>query len=544
MTSKPNVALRVRRDGLTWRIEPAGDVSGTVSEAERATAMAGVNDRLTEMASRLSGHPETWRLELIKSAFTSGRTSPGLAHAFVIRAMASPGESHVIVGSADEVSAFAIAAALRGAGASVTGQTLSRLVTALSAVAALPAGLAAAGLAALRARRWPSRLPAGIRVAVAVHAEAVKRTGHILKILPTLDPDTTALIVIGWPVMRFDAVRQLLADHGWTGPVVRCLDPFAIMAGLPRALLLALAGPRAILAGDRRPAWRDQVAAMFRIALGAAGSAWWDRQATRPGVVVYGHNGLADTVLMERAQQASGARTVHWMHGTSAGRIYDGVSDLCVHQCGHDARWHDRLGGYGRNISFPAARPAFRQGGSGWVVLTNFTHPDYAFYPSVGPGHELALMEVVAAAAAKAGVAPDAVVWKPHPIFFQVEPETRRRVTETLAAHGFRLWPQEDRDFSRCAAFETIITTPSGAALDVLKLGRLPVMAAFHPVDPDHMLSCFPLRSGDARALLRDIATAADASAAEVLFDQTWRSIGPGRTPAFSEIVEAAQGAS
>ena len=541
MSQEPNVGIRAVRSGAAWRLDHRPATAPTITDEDRALAAAAVNDLLTEMNGRLAGRPDVWRLELIKSAFTSGRTALGLSRAFAARAMASPDTSHEISGPAPEISVFAIAAALRNAGAGVVGQGVERLKTALTALAAVPVGLGAFAIAVVRARAWPTRLPEGTRVVVAVHAEVVNRTGHVLKILPTLDPATTAVVIIGWPTVGFEAARALLAERGWTGPVVRSLDLAGAIAGLRQALTLALAGPGAILAADRRPGWRDQVAAMFRIFLGAAGAAWWRGQTASPDVVVYGHNGLSDTVLTERAQQASAAKTVHWMHGTSAGHIYDGVSDLCVHQCDHDARWHDRLGGYGRNISFPAPQPAFRQGGEGWVVLTNFTHPDYAFYPSVGPAHELALMDLVAAAAARAGVAPDAVVWKPHPIFFQVEPDTRRRVTGALQAHGFRLWPQQGRDFTGCADFETIITTPSGAALDVLKLGRLPVMAAFHPIDPDHMLSCFPLRSGDADGLLRDIAAARDPVVASELFESTWNRIGPGRTPDFTEIVQAAR---
>lgn len=542
MSLEPNVGIRAVRLRAAWRLDHRPATSPTITDEHRALAAAAVNDLLTDMSSRLASRPDVWRLELIKSAFTSGRTALGLSRAFAARALASPDQAHDIAGPAAEISVFAIAAALRNAGAGVVGQGAERLKTVLTALAAIPFGLAAFAITVARARAWPRRIPQGTRLVVAVHAEVVNRTGHVLKILPTLDPATTAVVIIGWPTVGFEAARALLAGRGWTGPVVRSLDLAGAIAGLPRALALTLAGPGAILAADRRPGWRDQVAAMFRIFLGAAGAAWWRGQTASPEVVVYGHNGLSDTVLTERAQQASGVKTVHWMHGTSAGHIYDGVSDLCVHQCEHDARWHDRLGGYGRNTSFPAPQPAFRQGGEGWVVLTNFTHPDYAFYPSVGPAHELALMDLVAAAAARAGVAPDAVVWKPHPIFFQVEPDTRRRVTEAIEAHGFRLWPREGRDFAGCADFETVITTPSGAALDVLKLGRLPVMAAFHPIDPDHMLSCFPLRSGDVDGLLRDIAVARDSVAAGELFETTWRRIGPGRTPDLAEVVQAARG--
>lgn len=524
-----------------WRLTRPTPGAATITDNDRAQAAIEVNDLLGQMVTRLADRPEVWRLELMKSAFTNGRTTPGLSRAFAQAALADPDRPHATTGPAGEASAFAIAAAFRNAGAPVAGRGPVRFLIGLSAWFAGMLGLSAFGWVTLRALNWPSRLPQGIRTAVAIHAEVVNRTGHILKILGDLDPESTAIIIIGRPRIGLGSVRALLRERGWTGAVVRCFDMGAALRSLPTSLRLAAAGPGAILEGDYLPSFRDQIASMFRIFLGAATADWWGGQAARPGVVVFGHNGLSDTILLDRAQQQSGARTVHWMHGVSAGRIYVGVSSLCVFQCGHDARWHDKLGDYRRNMSFPAPKPAFRQGREGWVVATNFTHPGYTFYPSVGPAHELELMDLIAVAATRSGVSPDQVVWKPHPVFYLVEPETRRQVTEALARHGFRLWPEEDRDFSRCADFETIITTPSGVALDVLKLGRLPVMAAFHPIDPDHMLSCFTLRARTVDGLMEQVALAKDPARAPAIFDATWSAIGPGRTPSFDEIVQAAR---
>lgn len=533
------VSIRASRRSGRWRLTVGPPGPDAITDQDRAQAAVEVNDLLGVMVARLAVRPEVWRLELMKATFTNGRTTPGLSRAFAARALAEPDRDHVMTGPAGEASVFAVAAAFRNAGAAVAGQGLRRALTGLRAWTALLLGLAAFGWVTARALNWPSRLPPHIRIAVAIHAEVVNRTGHILKILADLDPATTAIIIIGRPKIGLGAVRALLRERGWTGPVVRCFDLSSALRSLAQSIRLAAAGPRAIGEGDYLPAYRDQIASMFRIFLGGATAVWWRDQTARPEVVVYGHNGLSDTVLLDRAQQAAGARTAHWMHGVSAGRIYVGVSSLCVFQCGHDARWHDELGDYGRTLSFPAPRPTFRQGGSGWVVMTNFTHPGYTFYPSVGPAHELELMAVVAEAAARSGVRPDQVVWKPHPVFFLVEPETRRVVTEALQAHGFRLWPRDDTDFARCADFETIITTPSGVALDVLKLGRLPVMAAFHPIDPDHLLARFTLRAGDAGGLLEQIAIARDPVRAADLFDATWRGIDPGRTPSFAEVVQA-----
>lgn len=521
-----------------WRLKRRTAAHATITDDDRALAADSVNDLLAEMLDRMDGRPEAWRLELMKAAFAEGRTTLGLARAFVERAKADPGRPHQLAGRDTEASVAAVAAAFRIAGEHVAGEKLRRLLVASQALAAMVLGLAAYVIVLIQALSWPSRIPKGARVGIAVHAEAVNRTGHILKVLPDLDPDTHSLIIIGRPQIGLGATKRLLQGRGWRGEVVRCFDLPSAVRGLPQGMRIAVAGLGAIVGADYLPTFRELVASMFRVFLGAAAAAWWDLQTTHPEVVVYGHNGVADTVQLDRAQQRSGTRTVHWMHGVSAGRIYTGVSDVCVFQCGHDARWHDRIGGYGFNTSFPAQRPAFRQGSKGWLVATNFTHPGYTFYPMHGPGHELRLLEMVAQAADRAGVSRGDVVWKPHPVFYQVEPEVRARVIAAIEGYGFQLWPVDDRDFDRAADFETIITTPSGVAVDMLKVGRLPIMVAFHSIDPDHLLSCFPLREGDVDGLLAAVGAARDPVRAQALFDQAWTAIEPGRVPEFDEVVE------
>jgi D-Tyr-tRNAtyr deacylase len=66
-------------------------------------------------------------------------------------------------------------------------------------------------------------------------------------------------------------------------------------------------------------------------------------------------------------------------------------------------------------------------------------------------------------------------------------------------------------------------------------------MAAFHPIDPDHMLSRFTLRAGTADGLMERIAEARDGPRAQAVFDATWSAIDPGRTPGFDEIIQAAR---
>jgi hypothetical protein len=277
---------------------------------------------------------------------------------------------------------------------------------------------------------------------------------------------------------------------------------------------------------------------VFRILLGT-GSAWrWRRAGQGAQAVVFGHVGRADTILPEAAMQAMGAKTVHWMHGVSTGINFQGVSDLCVVQSQHDARWHDALCHYGRNAGFPLPEPELRRGGGdGWAVLTNFTHPAYPPFALLGAAHELALIAIVGEMVARAGDDPAGVMWKPHPVFYQADPATRRLVSDALDRAGFRLWPNERTDFDAVLACRTIITGPSGVALDVLRRGRMPVMAEFAPMDPAHSLACFPLRGYDAHSLAQAVAQIDGPAREADLIHHTWQAIGPCREPSLDEVL-------
>lgn len=545
--SRDTILTLERRPG-GWRIRrSAGNASVSavnlaIDERARAEAGRAITHRLDAMRVQMSDEPEAWTQELTMTAFTHAMTAIDAGERFAATARAGPGAVFRMRGEAFELSTEVVEAALLRAGEVVEGVRRRRIVAALMLAGSTAAAAALHLGVALREWRWPHRFPTDHRVIVALHGEMTNRTGHVRAALRDLDPATATVAVVGRTDLSPAAMRALLHTHGWQGPVVLARNLSSAFGAVPRAISLALRGGRAMRAAGYRPDSRELTGILLRMFQGVAAARWYRRQHGNGDVALYGHSGRADTMLLERAQQACGARTVHWLHGLSAGHIFSGGSDLAVFQCARDAEWHRRLGGYRRTISFPIEKRPFRTGvdGGGWLVLTNFTHYGYTFFKSAGPEHEERLIDVIAQAADRNGLPRAMVTWKPHPIFFQSDPATRARISARIADAGFILWPPEDRDLARAAQFESVIATPSGVAVDLLRLGLLPVMAAFHETDPGQVFSAFPLIAGDAEAILASLEIARDAARAKPLFDETWDIVGPGRTPSIVEIAAAA----
>src|SRR5690606_10008897 len=121
----------------------------------------------------------------------------------------------------------------------------------------------------------------------------------------------------------------------------------------------------------------------------------------------------ADTTLLELAQQATGQQTWHVVHGVSAGLNFTGRSSVAVFTCAHDARWHERLQGYGRCMHLPVPLPAPVAGASGLLLLTSYAHRMNMECRLSGTRAEEAVLQGVSGAAARLGEA--TLQWRPHP---------------------------------------------------------------------------------------------------------------------------------
>jgi hypothetical protein len=244
--------------------------------------------------------------------------------------------------------------------------------------------------------------------------------------------------------------------------------------------------------------------------------------------VVYGHTGLADTSMLEAAQQACGARTVHWVHGVSGGWNFVGYSDLGLFRCGYDAIVHRGLPGYGMTASIDLPKPV-RSGreGTQWLLLTNYAHPTNPFSGHSAINLEVATVRLATDAARRSGVDVGDLIWRPHPMFWSMPSEIIKRVMADTAATGIRM-PQPNDPAPMFKTFRTVLCTPSTAALEVLCEGILPVIVAPHRLPEASAYSAFPLHVADAETLVRAIADIGDAEAENRLYDEAWRRIAPG----------------
>ncbi|MDO9337784.1 MAG: hypothetical protein Q7T61_15425 [Caulobacter sp.] len=372
-----------------------------------------------------------------------------------------------------------------------------------------------------------------VPMVAAMHGEISNRTRHLIAALASGRPDAPILL-LGRPQLERAAFRQALSQAGVTGPLVRPFDMASALAALPAIMRRLAEGARHVGAADWRPAARDLAAICFRVMLGETHARWVARHAPQgPRTVVFGHTGVADSHLLERALQARGARTVHWVHGVSLGLNFVAGSDLGLFQCGSDARWHQALGGYGQAASLPAEPPAPAAGGEGWLVLSNLVHPMNAEFRRHGVAGEAALLEAVAAAAGAGRK-----VWKPHPILDSLDPSVRQAIEARAAALGFSRWPAAD-GLARAAEFGVVVATPSTVALDVLKLGVLPVLFGGGGLDPASALAQLPLKADSAAGLTA--AAACQIAARADLFAAAWTAIAPGRAPTLAELAALAR---
>jgi hypothetical protein len=372
-----------------------------------------------------------------------------------------------------------------------------------------------------------TRAPAAADIIRAIHGERSNRTRALLPPAVPVDPATTYLI-LGRPRA---SLARLAAELGLAA------DPRAVLfrAGSWSAGLASLRTlPRLFgegVASLRRtpvlPAWSELVTICYRMQMGACHAVWWEAAGIRAGCILYGHTGLADTTALELAQQAGGARTVHLVHGISAGWNFTGYSSLGVFQCGFDAEWHARLPNYGATSFPPTEMPSARPGGSGWVICSNLLHPMNPALASEGAAPELRLLDLVAAAARLAAHPPARIVWKPHPTFRTLAPAIRDAALARVAELGFEVW-DEAEGLPALADYRTVLTTPSTVALDAMRLGKLPIVVSTDGDVPETVIGAFPRGGQDAASLAREIARLESAPTFLGEFQRVWRGVGPG----------------
>lgn len=502
-------------------------VATVAPDSAEVAAPAQTSPVPSKAATRPAPEPSVWELELERTRSALERADVARLEAFCERCLSEPARLHAMDVPAGEAWRSAVMRALARRGARVRGLATERWTLRAHCVCGAAAGLGVLADTLLRAMRERSAPLPPSRVLAAIHGERSNRTRHVIAALRAASSNAPVL-VLGRPRLPLGRVRAMLREEGLAhNPVTRPYDPRTLVRAIGRWPLHAADGTRAVLAHTSRPTVAELARLFYRVLLGDASAEWWRRGGARAECVIYGHTGLADTTMLELAQQRDGARTVHWVHGLTAGRQWIGRSTVGLFKCAHDARWHERLGGYGVATAVVASRPACRTGGEGWLLLTNLVHPMNPTYRAHGPDTELRLLSLVADAARAVGVDPAAVTWKPHPTFRGEPEEVQRLVLSRVAALGFTRW-DDARELSAAAEYAIVLSTASTAALDVLRLGKLPIIVQLEADEPGAGVLELPIIVRSADELATAVRRLGSPAEAECLFAKAWTALGPG----------------
>jgi hypothetical protein len=519
-----------RRGGAGWSVAvraspPPGAVLVPFDEAAATT---GVNATVSRAVAGV-GDP-LWQLEVAK--YAEQHLAVPLAAAFTLgdATVAGSAERLALRSPQPHVAARALRLIL------VEARSGTVLRAALRLLLAAPVALALFWATLLRYRDvgTPPRL--GTDCLIALHGELTNRTRHLLPqhFAPEGEP---AYAVIGRPRLPLRAVASLFdPENRYAGKAVfRPLSLGAALRSLPAAMSALAQGTRETVRTPVSLPLAAATAIAYRFIQGAAHAEWWQASGLRPSLVIFGHTGIADTTMLERAMQRQGTRTVHCVHGISHGWNFGGYSDLAIFTCGHDAALAHRFPGYRRTASIPLPAPEPAVGDGRWLLLTATAHPMNPLYHRYGIAPDIAALNMVAEAARLVGTPPDAVVWRPHPALAMLPAAHRRSLEARAQDLGFAEWPA-DWPYPALRRFGMVLTTPSTAALDALRLGKLPIILRTAALRGDTVIGRLPLQAADAATLAASIDRLAASDARHAAFSAAWDLVQPGEALAPADL--------
>jgi hypothetical protein len=483
------------------------------------------------MYHQLGASAGVWQLELVKAALDEGEIAMGLAEGFALRCSQQPNLVHEICAPAQFLTRRAIVCALQQQGQRVHGAGVYQWVDCMQYLLAVVTALSWWALSVLRCMGENYRVPPDKDVLFAVHGEWSNRTRHLLGYCR----EGQGVIVLGRPRVSLDAL-VLLWGQQLGLKSLRLVRPFnirSVLLSLPTGIRLCMQGAGMLARYPYKPHFAEQVAIAYRCLLGTASAVWWQANATGVKTVVYGHTGIADTTLLEYQQHTGGVETIHAVHGISSGLNFTGHSSKALFHCEYDARWHDSLGGYGQCSALEAPCPSAVAGDEGILLLSNYVHPMNLWFRVFGTEEELQLLADVAAMADAIGVARQQVVWKPHPIFYTLPDTVQAEVTNAVRIQGFSTWAST-ASLDEALKFHWVISTRSTVALDILRLGILPVIYAPHEDGMTDVVSAFSLQSADVGGLVDAANTLQDCEARQVLLANCWARVKPSQSSLLS----------
>lgn len=511
---------------IRLRRETAGNGSDVVILDTRKDLFAAANAIAGSCTSTIED--PYWRLEIAKLVASDGFTIIGQAEKIVATLKAQPNVRFTNIADAERVR-FAVYQLFNRDGRDTREWSRLRVFAVFRYVLSCIIAILLWVWTVLRNGRG-NRLPGSDKgaVLIAVHGEVSNRTRHVLSAAVT--KSCQGIILLGRPKSGSKSLAGAAASEFDLPSVriVRPIDPISAFNSLGCLMGHFRSGIGVSAATGFRMTWRDEIAALYRICLGAGSAEWWRREKPGSRIIIFGHTGLADTSMLEVAMQATGSKTVHWAHGLSGGWNYAGLSDLGLFKCGRDAEVHADLPGYRSVEYFPLPMPAYRHGnGKQWLLLTNYAHLTNPFFGHGAFAMEAGIIRMAAEAAHRIGKSIDDLVWRPHPVFWQLPEDARDAIFSDVSAAGCTL-PVRDSSMPDPAEFPVILCTPSTVALDVLVTGQLPIIVSAHELPPETAYSAFPLVASDAVQIERAVQRLDARAEAAKIFTTAWERVRPG----------------
>ena len=515
-----------RRVGGSWILSLAPSTSGAGASDDIDRALERGRDELRSAYSRRLAADDVWHLEFTKAAIHDGEIALGMAHLLADRCDASSRDEVRIDAPKQWLSLRAAVQVFSERGLGSGHGLASRAFSTFRFLSAACLGVSAMLASVAQFQRGRAPKPAAADYLFAVHGEWSNRTRHLLELLKA-GATPGAILVLGRPRASIAAVRDLWVRSLGCASLPPLLRPWSLgcaMRALPAMVRHFARGAKAINHQYWMPTYRDLTAICYRVALGCASSSWWRQHGVNSPKVFFGHTGMADTTMLERAQQASGCRTVHVAHGISSGVNFVGMSSVAVWRCGHDSDWHRQLGGYGGCVSFPAQEPVANQG-QDILVCTNLAHPMNPWGTAIAIADEVTVLADVAAALARSHAGRH-LRWRPHPALERMPLAGRSAVEVAAVAQGFE---RVKAEAGVPATFDAgcVITTPSSVALDALNAGACPVVLAWRPVDACTAIGQLPVHCNDVASLAAALTRLESPEARKSSFSASWSRVRP-----------------
>ena len=347
------------------------------------------------------------------------------------------------------------------------------------------------------------------RTFIALHGEKSNRTGHLL--WPHFEAGCDPVYIVLGRFVRSNKQIGRLFDSSCRYPrktVLRPLSFRSCMKTLSSLPVLMRDGEKALRQTPIRPSLRALCAICFRFILGVTHGHFWSQTGLSPSLVLFGHTGAADTTQLELAMQSCGAQTVHVAHGVSHGWNFAALSDLGLFNSAHDARLAVCFTGYKKTASLSTRHPTLPASPSNalatWLVLTSYSHPMNPAYIQNGVSADLAMIKQIEALAARSENRPSFILWRPHPAIEKLPNADQQALRQAAHDAGFQPWPANQK-YEAIATYDTVFTTPSTAAMDVLRCGINPVLIVAEPLEKDSvyakMTTLYPDRPADLQRL-------------------------------------------